>query len=129
MDESLAGTYRSYIACLNRHDLDDLGRFVHDDVHHNGRALGLSGYKAMIEADFRAIPDLHYSIALLVVDAPYVASRLDFDCTPQGAFLGIPVNGQRVQFSENVIYAFRDGKICRVWSVIDKAAIEAQVSG
>jgi predicted ester cyclase len=110
MDESLAGTYRSYIACLNRHDLDDLGRFVHDDVHHNGRALGLSGYKAMI-------------------DAPYVASRLDFDCTPQGAFLGIPVNGQRVQFSENVIYAFRDGKICRVWSVIDKAAIEAQLSG
>jgi predicted ester cyclase len=127
MTDTLADVYRSYIDCLNRRALEDLGRFVHDDVHHNGRALGLSGYQAMIAADYRAIPDLLYAIALLVVDAPYVASRLDFDCTPQGAFLGLPVNGQRLQFSENVFYEFKDGKIWRVWSVIDKVAIEAQV--
>jgi predicted ester cyclase len=37
------------------------------------------------------------------------------------------VNGRRLRFSENVFYAFRDGKIARVWSVIDKAAIESQL--
>ncbi len=128
MTPSLASVYSSYIACLNRQDLAHLDQFVRDDVHYNGEEIGLSGYQAMLAADFRAIPDLQFSIALLVVEEPFVASRLDFDCTPQGTFLGLPVDGQRVQFSENVFYEFRAAKIWRVWSVIDKAAIEAQVS-
>jgi predicted ester cyclase len=42
-------------------------------------------------------------------------------------FLGSAVNGRRVTFAENVFYRFRGGKIEEVWSVIDKAAIEAQL--
>ena len=56
-----------------------------------------------------------------------VAARLRFDCTPAGAFLGLPVNGRRVSFAENVFYRFLRGKIVEVWSVIDKTAIEAQL--
>jgi predicted ester cyclase len=37
------------------------------------------------------------------------------------------VNGERVTFAENVFYRFRSGKIDEVWSVIDKAGIEAQL--
>ena len=123
----LAGLYRDYIACLNRQDWPALGQFVHDGVQHNGRPFGLSGYRAMLERDFREIPDLRFTIQLLVADPPHVASRLAFDCTPQGTFLGLPVNGRRVSFTENVFYEFRDRKIVQVWSVIDKAAIEAQL--
>jgi predicted ester cyclase len=128
MTISLASVYRGYIACLNRQDLAHLEQFIHDDVRRNGEELGLSGYQAMLASDFRAIPDLQFAIALLVVEEPFVASRLDFDCSPQGTFLGLPVDGQRVQFSENVFYEFKDAKIWRVWSVIDKTAIEAQIS-
>jgi predicted ester cyclase len=123
----LADVYRSYIACLNRKDWPALGEFVHDEVSHNARRLGLSGYRAMLEQDFREIPDLHFDIALLICDPPHIASRLKFDCTPVGTFLGLAVNGRRVSFCENVIYEFRDGKIRQVWSVIDKTAIEAQL--
>lgn len=123
----LADIYRDYIACLNRQDWPALGRFVHDDVHHNGRPFGLSGYRAMLEKDFREIPDLRFTIAILVSEPPRIASRLDFDCSPAGAFLGLPVNGKRVSFAENVFYAFRDGKIVDVRSIVDKAAIEAQL--
>jgi predicted ester cyclase len=42
-------------------------------------------------------------------------------------FIGLAVNGGRVCFAENVFCEFRDGKILQVWSVIDKAAIEAQL--
>jgi predicted ester cyclase len=52
---------------------------------------------------------------------------LGFDCAPKGTFLDLPVNGKRIRFAENVFYEFRDAKIARVWSVIDKAAIEAQI--
>jgi predicted ester cyclase len=56
-----------------------------------------------------------------------LASRIGFDCTRKGKFLGLAVNGGRVSFFENVFYEFRRGKILRVWSVIDKPAIEAQL--
>jgi predicted ester cyclase len=52
---------------------------------------------------------------------------LHFDCSPAGEFLGLPVNGKQVVFTENVFYEFRDGKIVEVWSIVDKAAIERQL--
>ena len=98
----LTSVYRGYIACLNQQDWQELGRFVHDEVHRNGERLGLSGYRAMLERDFREIPDLQFNIQLLMVDPPYIASRIGFDCSPKATFLGLHVNGRRVTFTENV---------------------------
>ncbi|MBS9405709.1 ester cyclase [Halomonas sp. TRM85114] len=123
----LSSVYRDYIACLNGQDWPSLGRFVHEDAKHNGERLGISGYRGMLERDFAEIPDLSFTIELLVADPPYVASRLRFNCTPKERFLGLDVYGRRVSFAENVFYEFRDEKIVQVWSVIDKAAIEAQL--
>ncbi|MER8502892.1 ester cyclase [Mesorhizobium sp. M0204] len=123
----LSDRYRGYIACLNKQDWPNLGRFVHDEVIHNGRKLGLSGYLEMLVRDFDEIPDLYFDIQLLVADPPYVASRLSFDCAPRGTFLGLDVSGKRISFAENVFYEFQRGKIGQVWSVIDKTAIEAQL--
>ncbi|MGS0891436.1 ester cyclase [Burkholderia stagnalis] len=125
-ETALAAVYRAYIDCLNRQDWPALGRYVDDDVIHNDRPLGLSGYRAMLEQDFRDIPDLRFDIRLLVCEPPRVACRLQFDCSPRGTFLGLAIDGRTISFAENVFYAFRDGKIVQVWSVIDKAAIEAQ---
>ena len=125
--DELADLYRAYIACLNAQRWPSLGGFVQEDARHNGRPFGLAGYRAMLEQDFRDIPDLRFNIDRLVADPPMIAARLRFDCTPKGEFLGLPVNGRRVTFTENVFYAFRDGKIAEVWSVIDKAAVEAQL--
>jgi predicted ester cyclase len=127
MTADLADVYRDYIACLNRQDWPKLEQFLHDDVFYNGQQIGLSGYRRMLERDFREIPDLHFNIQLLMSDGDYIASRLAFDCSPKGKFLGLDVNGKRVSFTENVFYEFRGAKIARVWSVIDKAAIEAQL--
>jgi predicted ester cyclase len=124
---ALADLYRNYIACLNRQEWPNLHRFVADDARHNGRPFGLAGYRAMLERDFEEIPDLQFNIELLVSEPPHVASRLSFDCRPKGFFLGLPVNGKRVVFAENVFYQFRDERIVEVWSVIDKPAIEAQL--
>ncbi len=123
----LSGIYRDYIACLNLQDWPNLGRFIHEQACHNGRPLGLSGYREMLERDFDQIPDIHFEIRLLVCDAPHIASRLGFDCTPKGTFLGLHVDGRRVSFTENVFYEFREGRIVQVWSIVDKAAIEAQL--
>ncbi|CAM2155208.1 Predicted ester cyclase [Pararobbsia alpina] len=126
-DLDLGDIYRRYLACLNQRDWASLGQFVGDEVTHNGRPFGLSGYRRMLEQDVLEIPDLQFNLELLVVEAPTIASRLQFDCTPAGIFLGLPINGRRIKFAENVFYTFRDAKIAEVWSVLDKAAIEAQI--
>jgi predicted ester cyclase len=123
----LSNIYRGYIACLNQQDWPKLEKFVHDEVYYNGQRIGMLGYREMLEKDFYEIPDLYFDIQLLISDPPYIASRLKFDCTPKGKFLGLQVDGKRVSFSENVFYEFRGEKIWQVWSVIDKPAIEAQL--
>jgi predicted ester cyclase len=126
-EPDLSTIYRSYLDCLNRRDWASLGQFVDDHAIHNGRPFGLAGYRAMLEKDVSDIPDLRFDIELLVTQPPFVASRLRFDCTPRVPFLGIDTRGKRIAFTENVFYAFREGKIVEVWSVIDKSAIEAQI--
>lgn len=126
-EPELGAIYRDYIACLNAQDWAKLGRFVDDNVIHNDRQLGLTGYREMLRNDFAAIPDLTFNIKDLLVDPPQLASRIVFDCSPRGVFLGLHVNGKRVRFTEHVFYEFRNQRIVQVWSVIDKAAIEAQI--
>ncbi len=123
----LETAYHDYIACLNAQNWAELGRFVHPNVHHNGRLLGLDGYRAMLENDYVQIPDLRFDIHFLVVDPPYIASRLQFDVTPKSTFLELPVNGQRVKFCEHAFYKYHGKYIYEVCSIIDKAAIETQL--
>ncbi|WP_191059458.1 ester cyclase [Geminicoccus harenae] len=125
--DELAAAYRAYIQCLNRRDWQHLGEHVADAVCYNGETIGLQGYRRMLEGDVAAIPDLRFEIEFLVVDPPVIGARLRFDCTPTSELFGLPVNGRRVTFTENVFYRFAQGRIESVWSVIDQAAIRAQL--
>lgn len=121
---SLNVIYLAYLDRLNRQAFDDPDTFVDDTVEHNGRTFGMSGYRDMLVRDFADIPDLRFQAEILVRNVTRIVDRLSFDCTPKSTFMGLPVNGRRVQFCEHVFYDFEQTKICRVWSVIDKAAIE-----
>jgi predicted ester cyclase len=124
----LAQTYRRYLHCLNERRWDDLGEFVSDDVGHNCMALGLNGYRAMLEADITAVPDLFFIAELIVAESDIVACRLSFQCTPRQQFLGFDPPGTPITFAEHVFYRFRDSKIAAVWSVIDTQAIAEQTT-
>ena len=126
-EPSLSTIYRDYLDCLNKQDWDNLELFVHENVERNGQQINLSGYREMLESNYSDIPDLKFTPEFVLSEPPYVASRLRFDCTPTGEFLGLRINGKRISFAENVFYEFRADKIVQVWSVIDKAAIEAQL--
>ena len=125
-DHDLLDVYRNYLACLNDRRWSALGEYVADDVVHNGRALGLSGYRAMLESDTRAIPDLEFVPEILLADDHVVSCRLFFQCTPQHEFLGFAPTGQRVSFAEHVFYRFDGRRISEVHSLIDRDAISRQ---
>ena len=87
----------------------------------------LSGYRDMLVRDFEDIPDLRFNIQLLACSLPLIAAPLAFKCSPKRKFLGLSVYGRVVSFAENIFYEFKLSKIAWVWSVIDKAAIGAQL--
>lgn len=124
----LAEIYQGYIDCLNTQNWDNLGRYVGQTVAYNGETVGLEAFRQARMQEFRDVPDLIFQVRMLVIDGNTLASRLSFDIRPSGRFLGLPVNGRRISFSENVFYEFEGGKIVRIWSVIDKAAVERQLS-
>lgn len=128
MPDTLEATYRAYLDALNDRRFDDLDAYVHDELTYNDEVLTRQQYADMIAADARAVPDLHFDAHLLVVDADTVACRLWFDCTPTGTFFGSEPTGKRISFGEHVFYRFQDGRIAQVWSLIDRAAIAAQLS-
>jgi predicted ester cyclase len=68
--EDLRDRYHGYIDCLNRQDWRHLADHVADEVQRNGEALGLVGYRTMLEGDFAAIPDLFFKIDFLVSEPP-----------------------------------------------------------
>jgi predicted ester cyclase len=120
--------YHAYIKCLNCQDWDGLGHFVALDVQYNDQRIGLTGYRAILERNYREIPDLFFNITMLVCENFTIAARLSFDCRPVALFLGLPVNGRRVLFNEHVFYRGHKGKISEVWSIVDKAGLEAQLA-
>lgn len=91
---------------------------------HNGRPLGLSGCRQLLERDVTDVADLRLDLDLLGAEPPLLAAGLRFDCRPLARFLGLDVCGRRVRFSENVIYRVEDHRISQVWSVVEPAAIE-----
>jgi len=127
-DGDLLGVYRDYLACLNNRQWNELGRFVADGVVYNGERLGIKGYRAMLQADVDAIPDLQFTPEILLADDNVVACRLFFECNPRRAFLGFEPTGTQVAFPEHVFYRFDEWRIVEVWSVIDKEAIREQIS-
>jgi predicted ester cyclase len=125
----LESRYRAYLDVLNERRLDDLEHFVQDELTYNGEALTGKQYQDLIAADIAAIPDLVYDAHLVVASGEQVACRLVFDCTPRHEFLGFTPDGRRLVFAEHVFYRFRGGRIAAVSSLIDRAAIAAQLRG
>lgn len=138
MDRStLEGHYRAYIDVINSRgaslSASDLSLFAHPSVKYNGSSMTLSEYCNGPTAAFNALNGLFFRIDTLVVDAAsqQVACRLSFDDVrpKQGRgteMLGLTAGKDRLSFSENVIYTFKEGKIAEVWSLIDNKAFEAE---
>lgn len=84
---NLSRVYRAYIDCLNRQDWINLGKFVHGEVSHNGQRVGVTGYREMLERDFRDIPDLHFEIQLLISNPPLSPAGCTSTAHPGRGFL------------------------------------------
>ena len=125
---NLAEFYAGYIHCLNDRGYGRLGDFVAEAVAYNGVAIGLPAFIAARAREGREIPDLRFDVVQVVTDERTIACRIHFDIHPMGELFGLPINGRRIVFDENVFYEVDNGLISRIWAVIDRAAIAEQLT-
>ena len=97
-------------------------------MRRNGERIGLAGYREMLERDVEEIPDL--VVRHSAADrrpAPMSRAGSRSIVRQRESSSASMSRGKRVSFAENVFYEFKGEKIETVWSIIDKATIEAQL--
>jgi steroid delta-isomerase-like uncharacterized protein len=87
-----AEVIKGYIAALNRHDADEIARFVTEDFHNEhtsarGHSLvGRRAYRERLDSFLAAFANLHYDIEDLIVeeDRAAAAYTMTYDWLGQG---------------------------------------------
>ncbi|KPM39259.1 hypothetical protein AK830_g7320 [Neonectria ditissima] len=129
-DVDLKNLYRQYIHSINTLTMaEHFPDYCQPRITHNGINLSIDEYRSFIESSFEEIKGLKFTIAELVADkeSQRLAARLEFSGCPVAEFRGIQPTGNEVTFSEHVLYELDEGKIARVWSVLDLEAYRMSI--
>lgn len=111
----MVSVYEQYLACCNDHRVEDLGRFVADDVSGSGPVDGLAAYVEGVAAVVRGFPDYRWELQEKVVQGDTLCARLTGRGTHTGTFSGIAPTGRSITVQELVVYRFAGGRIVRCW--------------
>ncbi|KAI1398791.1 SnoaL-domain-containing protein [Hypoxylon fuscum] len=117
--KELEEIYKAYVDCVNsRRTKTDYEKYVHrPEAVLNNKAIA----SRIVEDTLAAIPDLHVVIHTLIADeeSQRLAVWLEFTGTPIKDYAGLVATGSPVRFNEHATYQFVDGKIQRIWGVMD----------
>ncbi|TRX88338.1 hypothetical protein FHL15_010776 [Xylaria flabelliformis] len=108
----------------------ELPKICHSELTHSGNKLTLDVYLQLAEKGMMAVPDVQLTIQNIVADsdAQRVFVRLEHQCTPVKEVEGLVPDGQSVKFAETSIYQFDDGKISRMWPIVDWEGAKRQMA-
>jgi predicted ester cyclase len=112
------------------HDLSNLDEIMRDDyIQHNDiAAQGKSGFIALFEQTFRAMPDFKYKVNRLVAENDYVMAYCTSSGTHTGGeWLNVPPRGAKLHFDVVDIFRIQDGKIAEHWDVADRLTLFNQL--
>lgn len=127
-ENDLREWYRRYIATLDAHRLDEMDRFVADEVVLNGEP----GTRDDVVADMRrivdAVPDFHWEVTELLVDRDRIAARVVNTGTPVKEWLGVVPTGASFEIVEYAIYKVTDRRFVQMTNLHDTADARRQLT-
>jgi steroid delta-isomerase-like uncharacterized protein len=124
---------RSTYERINAGDIDGFGNLVADDfVEHEEVAPGFPPTKEGVLEFFRvlrsAFPDMHMEVEDLLASGDKTVARVRLTATHQGALMGVPATGKRVDVQLIDIMRFNEaGLVCEHWGVADMMSLMQQL--
>jgi predicted ester cyclase len=117
---------------LDKGDGDALDECVHADiVLPPDMPGGAQGYQALVVhmAEMPTIFDSEIAIEDMIAEGDKVAARITIRGRQTGEFMGRTPTGREFSIEEQLIVRFRDGKISRLWRVVDIFSLLQQLDG
>lgn len=113
-------------------NLDVVDELLADDFVDHSPLPGLpptrDGIKTLFAYLRNAFPDLQVRVDEQVADEQKVVTRKTFAGTQAGEFMGAPPTGRGISFEVIDILTFREGKIAEHRVILDRLAIQQQLT-
>jgi steroid delta-isomerase-like uncharacterized protein len=89
--------------------------------------MDLEGHKQFASMFYAAFPDLRHVVEDTVAEGDKEVLSFTLEGTHKGDFMGIPATGKEVRVSAIAIFQIADGKVTRVFGVLDQAGMMQQL--
>ena len=127
-----AATARRMYELISAGDIDGFSENLADDFVEHEVTPGLAPTKAGVQDFFRmqraAFPDMHMAAEDVIASGDKVVARVRYTGTNQGAFMGMPATGKRVDVQLMDMFLFGDdGRVHEHWGVMDALALMQQI--
>ena len=129
MDSSanVAVVTRFYEQGVNQRRWEVVNDLLATDYRHNEQLLGVAGQRRSLEILYAAFPDVRVAIEETVVQGDRVVTRMRWSGIQQGAFMGVPARGKRVQWTAISIIRVVGGKIAEARVIEDELGLLRQI--
>ena len=122
---------REFVDRFVHKDVDGSAAFLSSDVvvYASGvpQPMNFDAYKQFGRMYLAAFPDLVGTIEEQIAEGDKVVTCITWRGTHQGALLGIPPTGRRVEVRDVLVDHFRDGKIIERYEMTDNVAMLQQL--
>lgn len=120
--------FGDYLDACNRHDLDAIREFVHQDVRRAHLPGGADAWIADVAELIQSFPDWQWRRIQLIVEDDRIAAHLRGGGTHLGAFRGVAATRRRVNVAEFGMFRIVDGRVAE-FSGTDAGALLHALSG
>ena len=118
----------TWAALCNAHRFDEASTLVAENAEVNDRVVGPAGLVQPMRRLVTSFPDWRWSVNRMAAENELVALHMSATGTHLGEFIGIRPTGRLVRVSEFAMYQVRDGRVAKVWTCLDVAALKAQLT-
>ena len=127
-----AATARRMYELINAGNIDGFSEHLAEDFVEHEVTPGLAPTKAGVKDFFRmqraAFPDMRMVADDVIASGNKVVARVRYTGTNQGAFMGMPATGKRVDVQLMDMFLFGDdGRVHEHWGVMDARALMQQI--
>ncbi len=115
---------------MNSRDFATLRSLMKEPYAYHGVGLELRGIDSMedlIRSILTGFPDARFTIEDQFAEGDRCATRIRFDGTHTGEYMGVPATGKPVRMFDNCLSRIEDGKIAEDWEEADILGLLRQI--
>ena len=112
---------------INSKNLVSLEELMSSDFIMHMNSKEFRGWRARIDEEFKAFPDLHVNIEDIFAEGDEVCVRVIETATHTNEYRGIAPTGNKLTYTVMMIWRIIDGKIVEAWAVYDQLGFLQQL--